>query len=178
MITDSKTSVEKEVERLFAGIRPGGGSSCRNPVTGGKFIWSLDHIALQKEEAARALAAREWFATTGPGDAPELPLSHEDIEDYRKAGGLKSLLGFYARSLSREAFGRQSYEVRNHPSFNDFACGLMAMAVSRGLWGLEEDQCLVRRFRARPLVGMTPGAYWASPKEYAETIGSYGPRGA
>ena len=32
---------------------------------------------------------------------------------------------------------------------------------------------LKRRFPPRRLAGMTPGAYWAPPKEYAETMESY-----
>jgi hypothetical protein len=171
--TNSKTLVEKEVERLFAEISARRGDLCRNPVTGAEFVWGVDPIAPQKREAALALSACEWFAANGPGGAPPLPLSHDDVEDYRNARGLKGIVGFYARSLSREGYGRQSYDVANHPSFEDFARGLMAVAVSSGLWGLERDKALLRRFPPRPLPGMTPGAYWATPKEYAETMSSY-----
>ena len=72
---------------------------------------------------------REWFAVNGPRDAPPLPLSYDDVEDYRKARGLTGVVGFYARSLSRQGYGRRSYDVRNHPSFHDFACGLMAIGA-------------------------------------------------
>ena len=41
------------------------------------------------------------------------------------------------------------------------------MAVASGLKGLEQDETLIRRFPPRPLVGMTPSAYW-DPHEYAE----------
>jgi hypothetical protein len=45
---------------------------------------------------------------------------------------------------------------------------LMAMAVDRGLRDLEQDAQLKKRFPPRPLAGMTPGAYWAPPKEHEE----------
>ena len=121
--------------------------------------------------AHRALRAGKWFSVNSPHDAPPLPLSHDDVEDYRNAGGLTAVVGFYARSLSREGYGRRSYDVDNHPSFHDFARGLMA--TDTGLWGIEKDAELSLRFPPRPLVGMTPGAYWAPQKEYEDTMASY-----
>ena len=173
MATNFKNLLEKEVDRLFAEIEAKRGESCRNPIIGGGFIWGVDPIAPQKDEACRALLAREWFAVNGPTGAPPLPLSDEEIEDYRKARGLRGVIGFYARSLSRETDGRQSFEVNNHPSFDEFARGLMAMAVDGGLWGLEKDAHLIMRFPPKLLAGMTPGAYWAPPKEYEATMASY-----
>ena len=57
-----------------------------------------------------------------------------------------------------------------HPSFDDFARGLMAMAVDRGLRDLEKDESLKRRFPPRPLAGMTLGAYWSSAGEHEEQM--------
>lgn len=165
--------LENKVDQLFAALNAQHGDCCRNPVTGEDFVWGIDPIGPQKTEAVRALRAREWFAVNGPTNAPPLPLSDEEIDDYRQARGLAALVGFYARSLSREGYGRRSYDVSNHPSFDDFARGLMAMAMARGLWGLQTAQNLKMRFPPRPLAGMTPGAYWAPPKEYEETIASY-----
>jgi hypothetical protein len=165
--------LERKVDQLFAALDAKHGHYCRNPVTGVDFVLGLDPIAPQKNEAVRALRASVWFRANGPGDAPSLPLSHEDVEDYRTAGSLKAIVGFYARSLSREGYGRQSFDIFNHPPFDDFARGLMAMAVKRGLRGLEKEVQLNRRFPPRPLPGMTPGAYWAPPKEYEDTIASY-----
>ena len=170
MATNFKNLIEKEVDRLFAELNAKPGECCRNPVTGIGFVWGDDPIAPQKEEAVRALRAAEWFAVNGPPDAPPLPLSHDEIEDYRKARGLAGVVGFYARSLSRQGYGRQSYDVRKHPSFEDFARGLMAIAVDRGLWDLEKDAQLKRRFAPCLLAGMTPGAYWSPPKEYEATM--------
>ena len=47
------------------------------------------------------------------------------------------------------------------------------MATDTGLWGIQKDAQLRLRFPPRPLAGMTPGAYWAPPKEYEDTMASY-----
>ena len=168
MTTNFKSLIEKEVDRLFG--EPDAANI--NPITG-MVNWGNEPIGPQKRAAILPLLAREWFAVYGPRDAPPLPLAHEDVEDHRRAGGLAAIVGFFARSLSRQGYGRQSYDVCNHPSFDDFACGLMARAMDSGLWDLEKDEQLKRRFPPRPLAGMTPGAYWAPPKEYEETMASY-----
>ena len=165
MTTNSNSLIKREVDRLFAEVNAKPDGCCRNPITDGGFVKGLDPIAEQKEYANIALLAREWFAVTGPSDAPPLPLY--DVDSYRNARGLKGVVGFYARSLSRQGYGRQRYDVCSHPSFDDFARGLMALAKERGLWGLENDETLMRRFPPRPLVGMMPSAYW-DPHEYAE----------
>jgi hypothetical protein len=160
MTANPKSFIEKQVDRLFCEMDAKRGECCRNPVTGGGFVWGLDPIAPQKKAAVVALRAGEWFAVNGPRDAPPLPLSHDDVEDYRNARGLKGIVGFYARSLSR-----QDYDVRSHPPFDDFARGLMA--INTGLWGIEKDENLKRRFPPRPLAGMTPAAFWDPPKRKA-----------
>jgi hypothetical protein len=166
MAANYKSPIEV-VDQLFSDMKGQRGEICRNPVTDGEFVWGLDLITTQKKAAVRALRAQEWFAANGPKDAPLLPLSHNDREDYRNARGLAGIVGFYARSLSRLNYDPQ------HPAFDDFACGLMAMAMESGVWGLEKDENLKRRFPPRPFAGMTPGAYWAPPKEYEETMASY-----
>jgi hypothetical protein len=162
MTTNSNSLIKREVDRLFAELNGTRGKSCVNPITAGGFDWGIDPIATQKKEATIALLAREWFAVDGPRDAPLLPLNIHDRDRFRGSGGLTALVGFYARSLYR-----QGYDVYNHPSFDEFARGLMALATESGLWGLENDETLIRRFPPRPLVGMTPSAYW-DPHEYAE----------
>jgi hypothetical protein len=168
MVTIFKSPIEESVDQLFNKIKATAkrGDLCQNPVTGGGFVWGLDPIALQKTEAVVALRAREWFAVNGPVGAPPLPLSDNEIEDYRNARGLKGVVGFYARSLYR-----LDYDVQTHPSFEVFCCGLMA--VNTGLWRIENDPQLRKRFPPRPLAGMTPSAYWAPPKEYEEIMASY-----
>jgi hypothetical protein len=167
MVTIFKSPIEELVDQLFNKIKATAkrGDLCQNPVTGGGFVWGLDPIALQKKEAVVALRAREWFAVNGPAGAPPLPLSDNEIEDYRNARGLKGVIGFYARSLYV-----RDYDVRKHPAFEDFARGLMA--INTGLWRIEKDPQLRMRFPPRPLAGMTPSAYWAPPKEYEEIMAS------
>lgn len=171
MASNFKSPIEESVDRLFSEIKAEGGECCDNPVTGGGFVWGLDPIAPQKKAAVVALRAREWFAVNGPPDAPPLPLSSNDVEDYRLARGLKGIVGFYARSLSRQGYGRQRYDVCKHPPFSDFARGLMA--INTGMWGIEKDEDLKRRFPPCPLAGMTPSAFWAPPEEYEELMASY-----
>jgi hypothetical protein len=165
MVTNFKSLVEREVDRLFSEIKAKGGECCDNPVTGGGFVRGLDPIAPQKKEAVVRILAREWFAVNGPPDAPPLPLSSNDVEDYRIARGLVGIVGFYARSLSA-----QGYDVQKHPPFDDFARGLMAIETG---WGIEKDEDLKKRFPPHPLTGMLPFVIWAPPKEYAEYMASY-----
>jgi hypothetical protein len=153
-----KSSIEELVDRLFSEIKAKRGQLCVNPVTGGNFVWGIDRISTQKKEAIAALGARQWFAENGPSDAPPLPLSPNDIEDYRIARGLAGIVGFYARSLLAN-----EYDIRRHPSFEDFASGLMA--CDSGLWGIENDENLKRRFPPRPLNGMGAGLCWEPPRK-------------
>ena len=166
MATNIKSPLERLVDQVFNEIGAKHGEWCLDPIIGGSFLWGIDPIAAQKKAAVTALLAREWFAANGPSDAPTLPLSHNDTEDYRRARGLKGLVGFYSRSLAIKG-----HDVLKHPTFDDFCCGLMA--IDTGAWGIEKDENLKRRFPPRPFAGMTPGAYWAPPKEYEETMASY-----
>ena len=169
MKATSRSPIEELVDRLFSEIKATAkrDDECENPATGGPFIWGRDPIAAQKKEAVVALRVREWFAANGPRGAPPFPISEIDVEDYRSARGLKGVIGFYARSL----YG-QDYDYRTHPSFEDYACGLMT--INTGLWGIEKDPALRRRFPPRPLEGMTPSAHWEPPKQYEKTMASIG----
>jgi hypothetical protein len=160
MVTTFKSPIEELVDRLFGEIKAKRGDRCVNPVTGGQFLWGDDPIAPQKKAAVAALRAREWFAVNGPPDAPPLPLSDNEIEAARNARDLEGVVGFYARSLAG-----QDYDVHQHPSFDDFACGLMASNTNA--WRIEKDAQLRMRFPPRRLTGMTPGAYWEPPARLA-----------
>ena len=162
-----RSLIETEVDRLFSEIDAKHGEMCSNPVTLAGFIWGVDPIATQKKFETVAILAREWFAVHGPRGAPPLPLHASDRDHYRSARGLKGVVGFYARSLSG-----QNYDVLKHPSFDVFARGLMAVAVESGLWGLEKDETLIKRFPPLPLPGMTPSGYW-DREEYEKTRASY-----
>jgi hypothetical protein len=165
-----RSLIKKKVDRLFSKMKAKfkRGDYCENPVTDDSFIWEIDPIAEQEKWAILVLLAREYLAAHAPPDAPPLPLNQWDVDRYRGARGLKGVVGFYARSLDR-----QDYDFRKHPSFDDFARGLMDFAIKNGLWDLEKDKTLIKRFPPRPLKGMTRSAFWAPPKEYKEIMASY-----
>ena len=131
----------------------------RNSITDGNFVWGIDPISKQKKEAARLLLVREWFAVHGPHDAPPLPLSQCECDDYRNSTGLRQVVGFYGRSLDAN-----DYDFHRHPSFADFARGLMAS--HSGIWEVEKDEQMKKRFPPRPLHGMGPGLFWEAPRKH------------
>src|SRR2546423_15330274 len=104
MSTNSKSFIERKVDRLFAEMNAKRGEYCVNPVTGGTFIWGDDPIAPQKKAAVAALRAQEWFAVNGPADARPLLLSGPEIDDYRRAIRFLRAVGFYARSVVRRGW--------------------------------------------------------------------------
>jgi len=112
----------------------------------------VDLVANEKGLRPRAQRAREWFAKHGPADAPPLPLSYDERE-HLKRGDLGHIVALYARSLAE-----QDYGVERHPSFHDYACGVMAS----GLFD-PDDENLVRRFPPRALEGLDTGLYWDPP---------------
>ena len=152
--------IKDEVDALFQDVlSEPDGLVCENPVTGGRFLKGEtgdDSIAYQKHEAAKALLAQEWFAVYGPRNAPLLPLLPCDWDRmrYGSAGGLQTVIGFYARSLSF-----RDWEVHNHPTFEEFARGLMMFPDIRAR--ASEDPLIVKRYPPRALVGMfSQGAFW------------------
>jgi hypothetical protein len=165
-INQSNETVDEQVERLFKERPPLSGQVCRNPVTDAQYLGGGDPIEPQKRDARRALLAGAHFALHGPADAPLLPLSHGDREDYKRMGGLPTLVALYARSL--EAF---DYDVERHPSFFDYACGVMA-SEHNGYSFLKEDEELRKRFPPRHLAGLGTGLYWRLPALYAQAMAS------
>jgi hypothetical protein len=117
------------------------------------------HVPLKKR-----LYARKWFALDGPSDAPPLPLSYNEREDLKCGGsGLARMVAYYARSLEG-----QDYNLEVHPSFHDYACGVMAADETAEF--IRDDPDLIRRFPPRPLPGLVSGLHWETPEEYAETM--------
>jgi hypothetical protein len=159
MANKFKSPIEEQVDRLFSEIKTKHGECCVNPVTGTLFLRGIDSIRTQKKAAVAGLRAREWFAVNGPPDAPPLPLSVDEHEDYRHGRGLRQIVGFYGRSLEAN-----EYDIHRHPSFEDFARGLMA--CNSGGWGVEKDPEMRKRFPPRPLPGMGPGLYWQPPQKH------------
>jgi hypothetical protein len=111
-------------------------------------------IVIEPEGLEReAQFAREMFALNGPFDAPPLPLSYNEREDL-KVGGLSTIVALYARSLEN-----LRYDLEEHPSFVDYARGVMASELNVHP-GMKEDEGLRRRFPPRSLRGLGPGLCW------------------
>jgi hypothetical protein len=118
----------------------------------------------------KALFAREWFARNGPPDAQPLPLGYDERETLKLVGvprGISRILAWYARSLA----GRD-YDVYEHPSFHDYACGVMASEHAPG--SVTNDEDLRKRFPPRALPGLDDSHYWDPPKKRSRKRGSRG----
>jgi hypothetical protein len=105
----------------------------------------------------KAQLAREHFAHSGPSDAPCLPIGYNEREDTKRQGRLPKIVGLYARSLEN-----RKYDLQQHPSFDDYARGVMASEYN-GYTEMKEDEQLKKRFPPCPLKGLGPGLYWAPP---------------
>ena len=114
-------------------------------------------IVMENDPGGRpALAARKWFADNGPPDLQPLPLGYNERERL-KHGGADHILAWYARSLDS-----RDYNFLKHPSFDDYARGVMASEFT--LDNIRNDEELQRRFPPRPLKGLGPGLHWYPPK--------------
>jgi hypothetical protein len=145
--------IEEVVDRLYRELPGSTGERCEFPVIGGGFIKGEDSTVRERRLACLALAAREWFAKHGPPDAPPLPLSYDEREGLKR-GDLGHLVALYARSLAA-----QDYDVEKHPSFHDYACGVMASGLRPS-----HNEELCERFPPRPLDGLDNGLYWSPPR--------------
>jgi hypothetical protein len=190
IISIAEYRVGREVGRLFAESSPAYGELSTNPITGGGYLGGIDPVEPQKEQARRALLAREWFAINGPDDAQPLPLSSKEIEDRRYAQhGLRT--GDHANNLlSHIVAGFAStlqsldWDFNSCPTFEDFARGVMAMEHDNefGMSGffhhffqLDEILWLKKRYPPRHLDGLSPNYafHWQPPKCHAETMAAY-----
>jgi hypothetical protein len=140
------------VDRLFDEQSGQRGELCRCPIIDCGYVVGVDPVDELKEKAVRALIACDWFAKNGPPDAPPLPLNYGDREEL-KHGGLDHIVALYARSLAL-----QNYDWRKHPSFHDYACGVMASPEAPTF--ITEDEGLRKRFPPRPLPGLGSGLIW------------------
>ncbi len=145
--------INEHVEQLFRDASPRSGQLCRNPVAGGEWLVGEDPIKPQKKRARRALVAREWFYLHGPKDAPPLPLSGFEWYALRYRDPLGHLVVDFARSLEING-----WEINNHPSFDDFARGVMASEDSPEF--TRKNEALLKRYPPRPLAGIGPGLVW------------------
>lgn len=146
-MTADEIEINQIVERAFDANRKRRGEICEIPIVGGDYIPGLDRTKRLKEKACRALAARQWFITHGPTDAPPLPLSHNEREAL-KSGGLPHIVAWYARSL-----WALDYNVQQHASFDDYARGVMASEEYAPDF-IRKNEELQRRFPPRFLKGL------------------------
>jgi hypothetical protein len=151
--------IDLEVERLFGPDPPIYNQLYRNPVTGGLYVGVLDPVEEQKEFAARALLAREWFCRCGPPDAPLLPLADYEHDRYKYSTPLKHLVSDFEKSL-----WANKYDVHNHPSFEDFARGVMASEYGNPF--VKKSRKLRKRYPPRDLPGIELGPIWRPPAHY------------
>jgi hypothetical protein len=171
------------VDRLFKANATRHGEICDWPVVGGHYVSCEEPIALMRkmnEKAVRALLAREWFARIGPADCQPLPLSNQEIQDRRWAGhGLRT--GDHSNDLLSHIVAEFAITLERHdwdfdycPSFEDFACGVMATKLLRELAAthFQPDELLrlQKRYPPRPLKGLSDLRCfsWERPKRHAK----------
>jgi hypothetical protein len=161
----TKYRIVRQVDKLFAEMPYRRyGDNCTNPVTGGGFIYGEDPIKPQKEAARLILLQIEHFALNGPVDAQPLrPILYYDNKEIREERCvLDYIVRYYARSV-------EEHDPEEHPSFADFASGMLWEA-ERGygvIPGGDQLDELKKRFPPRKLAGMV-GFNWLTPKEYAK----------
>ena len=107
-------------------------------------------------DGPEAKAARKWFAEHGPPDLQPLPLGYGERERL-KDGSARHIIAWYARSLAE-----LKYDFLKHPSFYDYACGVMASEMAFKFFGIETAE-LSKRFPPRPLPGLDRHHYWKPP---------------
>jgi hypothetical protein len=104
-------------------------------------------------DGPEAEAARKWFAEHGPADLQPLPLGYGERERL-KDGSARHIIAWYARSLAE-----LKYDFLKHPSFYDYACGVMASDMASEIRVIVTAE-LLKRFPPRPLPGLDRHFYW------------------
>ena len=147
----------EDVKVLFEQAEDRNAEIRRNPVTGSSWVPKQDSTTEQHEAAYRALVARQAFATEGPPDCQPLPVNYDERERLKIGFGLGYLRALHARSL---AAGH--YADSNHPSFADYAAGVLAL-TNTGPKFLSYQPSLAQRFPPCCLPGLCESGYWTSP---------------
>ena len=125
-------------------------------------ISTVDQNTEEKRLEGRALVARTLFALNGPADAPPLPISHDEREDLKR-DLFGNMVAWYARS-----FEGQDYDPWRHPSFDEYARGVMA-AEERGefvtfhYFSPADVAQMRKRYPPCTLRGLGPGLCWTPP---------------
>src|SRR5207244_1486647 len=109
-------------------------------------------------------------------DAQPLPLSSEEIEDRKYAWHLKDraplsyIVSCFAYSLRSHVLFRG--DENSHPSFEDFAAGVLASESSPDF--VREDEALRKRYPPRRLRDLNAGNCWEPPELPKRTMASHG----
>jgi hypothetical protein len=161
------------VEEAFKTLPKKTGSSCTNPITGGRFIRDLDRMKPQKEAAFRALKARAAFARENPSIPYELPLTYPDREMLKTSRPalerddgeiamftIEYLLALYARSLEAN-----DYDLQAHPSFVTYLRGMMALDH----FAQDVPRDLKRQYPPINLPGLDNSGYYDVPRRSPKT---------
>jgi hypothetical protein len=149
------TPIELYVEQIFDGLPKSG--RCQNQVTGGWWLRGQDPIKKQKDDACRALRAREWFHHVGPRNVPLLPLSDAEMEDLKYTTPLNHIVECFGCSLRAN-----DWDFDKHPSFEQFASGVLASEYAPPL--IRQAKELRKEYPPRRLPGLNPGLCW-EPRE-------------
>jgi hypothetical protein len=163
----SQTLIGSEVERVFDNISGGPGDICENPVTGQQFIYGYYSLEQEKRAAYRRLLIRDYFALSGPSDAPLLPADEWDRD---RAKHMNGLLGFVTAHFIWSIENQD--DLRAHPPFADFASGMLwqhdnnVKGYSLSCFPSEQIAELKRRYPPRRLEGLV-GFRWRLPQRQA-----------
>jgi hypothetical protein len=149
---------QPDIDLLFKNAADGGGGSKVNPITGGHYVPGLDCIKRQKMLAQRAHFARYVFAMEGPPDAQPLPLTPSEREDFKNAYLHPDRI-HYIVSLIAGSLAALDYAYDKHPSWHEFACGVMASPYAPPDYVLDKVE-FSRRYPPRDLPGLGPGCCW------------------
>ena len=142
-----------EVERLFKKNPPLRGELCRNPVTKADYVGGIDPIKPQKDEARRALLAREWFFVHGPSDAPPLPIDGQERGKLKYKDPLSHLVTQFSNSLEGNG-----WDIGSHPSFEAYARGVNASPLAADI--VLNDDAIRKRYPPRELHFILSGMIW------------------
>jgi hypothetical protein len=155
--TQFRAKLERHVADMFETLRQAANAAgeefARTPYTEELFSVRCEALFPHLEvTVCRALIAAEAFRQDAPPWAPELPVSSADWE--KMIGGRSNkiaLIGYYGRSWACANWGR-------HPSFRDFACGLMACEHTPAR--IRTDPALLKEFPPRELAGLDRSLCW------------------
>jgi hypothetical protein len=116
---------------------------------------------MRRQHRAQRTLAIKFGSRLTPPDAQPLPITSSDIADrkytHRAQAGLDYILSCYGYSVTVNG-----YDIMNHPSFEDFARGVMASEHAPDF--VKNDGELRKRYPPRPLPGLNAGNCWRRPK--------------